>query len=327
MPDPQRPSRAPLSESEADRLSERFTASWEDPDLASEPAAVSAIVASPAPSAAPSTTTPLPPIKPQPTLLGIAPVVVGPATPPPAPLPAPSAPPSAIPPPPPSSPESSVARGLTTPSKRYIPKDDPSTPAVVISDAALHPPAQASPNRARIAQTLPGQTRSSPLAAPPPAPPSSASNAVEDTYPPLRAGRSKLPLVLGGAALLCVAALGVAKLGGGRTSRVDSSSASPSPSPLSSSPAAREPVAAPPPTPETPAAAEPAPTPAAPPEPTQATVPAVPSTKAPKALKKSAASLTAPRKATKPETKSDSKPSAAEPGASKKGVIVRETPF
>jgi len=41
MPDPDPPSGTPLSESEADRLSERFTASWDEPEPATlEPATV-----------------------------------------------------------------------------------------------------------------------------------------------------------------------------------------------------------------------------------------------------------------------------------------------
>src|SRR6185369_525979 len=176
MPDTDRPSDASLSDSEADRLSERFTASWDEPDAPDEP------VPQP-PAADAGASAPKPKLQ---TLLGISPIVVisqppapsQPAAaaepapiptsaPSPAPATAPAAPlVSAAPPPPASSPDaSSVARGLTTPSKPYIPKDDPSTPAVVISEAALAD-AQRRADRARIAQTIPAQTRSAPLAAP-----------------------------------------------------------------------------------------------------------------------------------------------------------------
>src|SRR5882672_5338691 len=103
MPDPDRPSGAPLSESEADRLSERFTASWDEPasweepepptlepvtvpkagpPLAATPAPAIVPVAAPAAAPAPALTL----AKPKQTLLGIAPiVVVGPSQPPAAP--------------------------------------------------------------------------------------------------------------------------------------------------------------------------------------------------------------------------------------------------
>src|SRR4051812_23326775 len=109
MPDTDRPSGAPLSESEADRLAERFTASWDDPELASPPPAavpapalvpapapvpVAAPAPIPVPVAAPLPQAPTPTLaKPKHTLLGIAPIVVGPSQPPPAPAGAASSPP------------------------------------------------------------------------------------------------------------------------------------------------------------------------------------------------------------------------------------------
>lgn len=324
MPDPQRPSVAPLSESEADRLSERFTASWDDP----APAPLSGVVPPPAADAAVPVKA-----KPKPTLLGIAPVVVGPAPPPPAPpapLPAPApkaavleAPVSV---PPPSSPDSSVARGLTTPSKPYIPKDDPSTPAVVISEDVRKPASQPSPDRARIAQTIPGQTRSNPVAAPLPlAPPAAAIAEVDDTYPPMRRPRSKLPFLLAGAAVLGVAAFAVAKLGGNTAPKSLATTTSAPPVVAATTAPA---VTAAEPAPQPPVAAVPEPVPVRSPEPVAAE-PAAPPPKATKNnAKKTTASLAAPRKTSKTDTKVDSKPSAAEPGTSKpKGVIVRETPF
>src|SRR6478609_4446454 len=151
MPDTDRPSGAPLSQSEADRLSERFTASWDVPDNAADPRVAEQSAAAPGPTPLPA---PPPNKSKNHTLLGIAPIVaVGaskppsvaapPATPPLALAPAavravtavpdltptlPMAPvslksagsssPVAAPAPAPSSPESSsVARGLTTPAK------------------------------------------------------------------------------------------------------------------------------------------------------------------------------------------------------------------
>jgi hypothetical protein len=340
MPDSYRPSNAPLSESEADRLSERFTASWDEAADEAEPvhagkSGAFAATSSPPPVAEPVPTLPLPEVaavtkpKPKPTLLGIAPIVIGPSSAPPpaqsapppappAPLPAPAskplaAAPDAVPPPPPSSPDSSVARGLTTPAKPYVPKDDPSTPAVVISDAP------AAPDRTRIAQTIPGQTRSSPLSSPVSIPPPVAARAeVEDTYPPLR-GRSKLPFLFGGLAVLGVAAFAIAKLNGEQAP------------PRELSPTKAEPSASPPPAAPTvsttTAESEPAPSASAAPapsvEPKKVVAAPLPEPKPNKAVqKKPATSLPPTRKATKAETKS-----ASEPGSSKKGVIVRETPF
>ncbi|MES1188952.1 MAG: hypothetical protein ABUL60_34370, partial [Myxococcales bacterium] len=99
MPDPQRPSGAPLSDSEADRLSERFTASWDDPDPPTLDPPTVPLAASQATQSAPEPGSPVagaklvvPAAKPRQknTLLGIAPIVVGPSQPPP---PSPSAPP------------------------------------------------------------------------------------------------------------------------------------------------------------------------------------------------------------------------------------------
>lgn len=261
MTDTDRPSGATLSESEADRLSERFTPSWDDPNA--WPSDEGDAPKSPPPAPAPVVAKP----KNQ-TLLGIAPiVVVGPSRPPAAPASAPATAPASAPAAPasapaagpaapaptaaltstaplpsalkaaassssatstplasspPSSPESSaVARGLTTPSKPYIPKDDPSTPAVVISEAALSE-AQRRADRARIAQTIPAQTRSSafgspgPFVAPAaPAPPSATAAAVIDTPPPFRP-RSRGPrlLLVAGLTLTAVAA-GAFLLGSG----------------------------------------------------------------------------------------------------------------
>jgi len=366
MPEPNRPSGAPLSESEADRLSERFTASWDEPEA--QPARPP--VAAPAPAAAPVVA------KPKQTLLGIAPIVVGdrplppPPPAPPPPIAAPSAAPAAAPstapaamapvtaasvapvasttptpygPPvalstPPSSPTasspdaSSVARGLTTPSKPYIPKDDPSTPAVVISEALVAPAPR--PDRARIAQTIPAQTRSAPAAsvAPPAALPSSSPVAtLDDTYPLVRGAKSKLPLIVGAAIAVGIALIAVIKLSSGdepATSAATTSSAAAAPK--AAEPVPTEAVAAAPtsaPTPEPVAApAEPPSTPAqlgrVEPEPTRKTKPVL-NTKRP------APGAAAPRKPTKAESRPApaTEPAPAPAAKPAKGVIVRETPF
>src|SRR5690348_17111910 len=105
MPDPERPSGAPISETEADRLSERFTASWDEPEPETlEPATVPRLVepiapAPVAPVAAPAAAAPAAPAqapaptpaaasaaasfaaRPKATLLGMAPVVLAPKQP------------------------------------------------------------------------------------------------------------------------------------------------------------------------------------------------------------------------------------------------------
>lgn len=353
MPDTDRRSGAPLSATEADRLSERFTASWDQPapwgeESPEQPTVKAPPVSAspPAPSAPPSTGAA--PAKPKlQTLLGISPIVVissPPAAPPPAAAPPPStsttptvpqrpSPPksaaaaarsslvSSVAPAPISSPDpSSVARGLTTPSKPYIPKDDPSTPAVVISEAALAD-AKRKADRARIAQTLPAQTRTAPLLAPVPTPPRSSpvTARVEDVYLPKP--RRAWPLVLGGS-LAVALGVGAVVLPGGASEKRASTGAP-------AAPAVAVPAAAP-------VAVVPAEVtrPVEPAEPVTSNVEAVAraDAKAPaverrrKPLKKpttSAVSAT-PRKSTS-KSANESTSSAAPRAA--KGVIVRETPF
>jgi hypothetical protein len=389
MPDPDRPSGAPLSDRDADLLSERFTAAWEDPDLDSPAAPNAPPPAEPPradPPAAPAVPAAAPvalnPARHKATLLGIAPIVsVGqsetsskPASIPPAssehaapmapkaqaaatatPLPAvskPSASAAALagspavaaataPSPPASSPESSsVAQGLTTPSKPYVPKDDASTPAVVISEGLAADRARA--ERARIAQTLPAQTRSSPLGAavqagvqqqPVVGSSPAAALALDDTYPPLRSRKSKLPILLGGAALTGLAAFVVLQL----SSVAESEPAAPSADKAAAAPAAARPTA---PTDVAPAAS-PSPEarelgesqPPAPP-PVEAAPPSPPPKKAAGAVARPRKPAPAPKRtAPKPEprpvaaSQPASEPAPAPAPKPAKGVIVRETPF
>src|SRR5215207_5706271 len=281
MPDPDRPSSAPLTEADADRLSERFTASWDEPEPVATPVAAPPTPA-PAPVAPPATiaaqaapviksppaafgqTVPLPAVQPKAptapvaaapiaarppvaaaasaatpraksrqTLLGIAPiVVVGPSQ-PPAAMPTAAKPAAGTTPPIPAAPaisteatSSPTATAVTTPSKPYVPKDHPLTPAVVISGdviSAEAPTGGVRPrdeDRARIAQTIPGQARSNPLAAPAPvaaviAAAKPAPSTLDDTYPPIKQRGSKLPAVIAGLALLAAAAIAIAKLSAG----------------------------------------------------------------------------------------------------------------
>lgn len=358
MPDPERPSVAPLSDSEADRLSERFTASWDDePETGEGPATVPSASAAP-PAAKPMT---------KQTLLGIAPIIVGPSQPPPA-APA-TAPKTAAPatasqgsgtlvvsaPPPVSSPDASaVARGLTTPSKPYIPKDDPSTPAVVVSDAALAAgAAQPRSHRTRTAQTIPAQ-RAPSIAQ---VSRSRADATLDDTTPPARLRPSRLPLLLGGGAAAAVVIAALALTGGEKqganASRGQSAVAEPTVAaePAAAEPAAAEPAASRPPgttQPEPPATVSEAvvPPPTRPTaevrsEPPVEAAPGAKKAKSAKSAKRPNATATAARRAPppKPAPKVDSKPSAgtfppavpaAEPPAPPspaKGVIVRDTPF
>jgi hypothetical protein len=231
-----------------------------------------------------------------------------------------------------------VARGLTTPSKPYLPKDDPSTPAVVISDTALTAPVAPQPvasqtDRARVAQTIPAQTRSAPLASPAPlsVPPAAAAH-VDDTYPAMRRrSGSKLPLVIGGLAVLGVGAIAVAKLNGSSKPETPASTtATPNEAPA----AAPTPSAAPVPDTDARAAApeppaplperEPEAAPPAEPEPTEKAA-----TKPTKAVTKRTAPFAPARRPARTDTKSEPKSApATEPATPKpKGVIVRETPF
>jgi DNA polymerase-3 subunit gamma/tau len=384
MPDPDRPSSAPLSEADADRLSERFTASWDEPTWEDAPTAVAKAPTAPAPPAPtpagppaaltspatvtaklPAVTLPLPtpaaapspnnpPLtKPKQTLLGIAPILpVGPS-------PAAAAPVAAAPAtaaatlaaasaaPPPELSSSPIATAVTTPSKPYVPKDHPSTPAVVISGEALAVDGFVKEDRSRTAQTMPGQTRGNPVSAPAaalvpgtlPAPSpqvAPASSTLDDTYPPARRRGSKVPLVIGGLALL--GAVGVVGLKLSASSSTEAEPAAATDQPALAAPidppkatATAAPTEAPPP----PAPSEPVATADTRPEPAAAAPEPVPAARKSKTKKAAAPAPAAKRPAAaRPEPKSDARPTpASEPAAATpapkpaKGVIVRETPF
>ncbi len=230
MPDSTRPDGSALTESDADRLSERFTASWDaPPEPQVEPAPV--VVSVPEPVR--------PVVKPKHTLLGIAPIVVGEPSSGAAPVvvAVPTAATSRSAPPassaaPPSSPSSAI-QAFTTPSKPYVPKDDPSTPAVVIAESVL-PPAERA--RALSAQTIPGQTGSTGRAYPAPfAPTTPEASTTADTYPPARRS-SKLPLVLAAVGVTALVVVAAVALSGGSEEAASGRDAV--------SPSAVEPVAA-----------------------------------------------------------------------------------
>jgi len=280
------------------------------------------------------------------TLLGISPIVVISSQPPAAPTatprsqPAPrasepaaapaavSAPASLSPiaPPPSSSPDaSSVARGLTTPSKPYVPKDDPSTPAVVISEAALAD-AKRKADRARIAQTIPAQTRSAPSAVPVPFPmPVSAPAAalLDDTETRPRR-RSAWPIALGGLVAIAAGVALVTLPGGSADKRAlttaDSrAAASPAATTVDAAPATTT-ASAPP---EPAAIAEPTPSAAAP------VARAAPAAIKRRPAKKPSASpaVAQPRKSASSRSLSASEPTPTTSPRTGKGLIVRETPF
>src|SRR6478609_7711182 len=214
-----RPSSAPLSVEDAERLADSFTAFWDDePATGSpEPAAVAAPIPAPTPHPAAVTapmpvvaaptphpaavTAPMPAVepvdKPKPigkqTLIGIAPITIE--------NPRPSAsekPPAAVsekPPaavsekPPPSQPiqSSPEVPGYAI---AYTPKDPPSTPAVVIAPEAQSSPEHPAPqNKRAFSQTVPSRVRSAPNAslAPLPSPSpaaAAAAAAAEDDFDP-----------------------------------------------------------------------------------------------------------------------------------------------
>jgi hypothetical protein len=354
MPDPAdkaRPSSAPLSAEDADRIADGFTAIWEDPP------APAAVAAEPAPTPHPgAVTAPMPAVAPAPmpavapaatpvvaaapavaaaptpkpgkqTLVGIAPINIErpsekpPEKPPEKPAPSdphPSAPIRSSP----EVPGYAIA---------YTPKDPPSTPAVVIAPEAQSSPSNEPPeDRRRFSQTVPS-IRSAPNAslAPLPALPAlPAPTAVDDFDPDApKKGKGKIVgLVLGGALLLLVSVLGVRALGGGSR---DSAGAS-APSPVTDVVHATTVAAATP----TSAPSEPAPAAATTPSrtaaeaqgaaPAQAT-PRAASERAPakakiKAKAEPAAARPLPRAPT-PE------PSPPAPKPASKGVIVRDAPF
>ncbi len=193
------PSLAPLSVEDADRLAESFTPFWEDDDLPG-PAEVSAPGAAPDPSPVKAAS--------KHTLLGLAPVLVAPASatvtplmpavaalqglhqktllgfsPPIAPVPVPLAA-SAPAPVGPAAP-TAVQGALEVPgyAAKYTPKDGPATPAVVIA-----PEAQSSPDAAKrpLSVTQPSRVRAAPARLAQPALAEATTDELDDLYPPKR---------------------------------------------------------------------------------------------------------------------------------------------
>jgi hypothetical protein len=208
----------------------------------------------------------------------------------------------------------------------------------VISAEAPPSSARQREDRARIAQTIPGQSRSNPMAAPAPftapviASAKPAPSTLDDTYPPLKARGSKLPLVIGGLALVAAGGIVVAKLSSSaETAEATSSRAASLEAPVAPTSPTTEPtpaVAAAP--AEAPRPSQPAEPPAPKAEVAEAAPAPEPPAKRTKVTRK--VSAPAPRRPTaRSEPKAPSSP-AAEPAPAPapkpaKGVIVRETPF
>jgi hypothetical protein len=231
-----------------------------------------------------------------------------------------------------------VAQGLTTPAKPYVPKDDPSTPAVVINDSALvesqrHQAEQERADRSRVTQTIPTH-RSAPSASAAPVPLVAAvasSSIVDDTYPAARRRGSKLPLILGGLALAAGGALAFAKFGGSRPASELNPAAAPPPAvePSPPPPAEATPPSEPAATAATATPAEPEAATPPPPEPVAAAPKrgkvrrpaAAPSPRRPASIKAE------PKAAAAPASEPTSTPTPQPTPKPAKGVIVRETPF
>jgi hypothetical protein len=202
-----------------------------------------------------------------------------------------------------------------------VPKDHPSTPAVVISEAALAD-AKRKADRARIAQTIPAQTRSAPFASP--APLSSPAAALLDDTQTRPRRRSTWPVVLG-ACVAIAAGVALVVLPSGSGEKPSSPSAGP-PQAVAASTAPVEPAPASAPSAAPAEVAEvPAPAPSVREPMAQAEPPTVAVKRRP--VKKP---FTAPAAA--PRKSSSRSPSAGEPTSTvaprpAKGVIVRETPF
>jgi len=265
MPDPPdkgRPSSAPLSAEDADRLADSFTPFWEDADVPAAPEPVATATAETG-----SLTAPMPAVEPvrQPvgkqTLLGIAPInIEKPASaPPPAAIPAPTTPvaalttpvaalttpvaalttPVAAPTTPVPAPTTPVAHtqpllavaAAPSPIEKpaasepiqsspevpgyaiaYIPKDPPSTPAVVIApEAQSSPQHQPPPKKREFSQTIPSRVRSAPNASVAPLPPPAPHDDF-NPYAPKKANRKIIGLGLGGALLVVAGTLGIRTL-------------------------------------------------------------------------------------------------------------------
>src|SRR6478609_1675235 len=331
-----RPSSAPLSVEDADRLADSFHAFWDDepaPAVA-EPAPSPSAVTAPMPAADPTprpgaVTAPMPAVAPvhqekpvgKQTLIGIAPINI-------------ERPPSE--PPPSSSPvSSSPSADVPGYAVAYTPKDPPSTPAVVIAPDAQSSPDNPPPpaKRRQFSETMPAQrVRSSPHASVAP-PAVAAPIAIADDFNPYapKKGKGKvIALLMGGTLLLLVSVVAIRGLDGGAHQ-----------SPAQASPAAVVPAAdvvraatvgAAIPTPEP---VEPAPT-TVPESPTptrsaarepESSVARPTSERLPakaKAKAKPEAIAPAPRPVTRVASPEASPPT---PKPASKGVIVRDAPF
>ncbi|MEI9948646.1 MAG: hypothetical protein WDO74_06580 [Pseudomonadota bacterium] len=221
----------------------------------------------------------------------------------------------------------------------YVPKDPPSTPAVVIAPEAQSSPEHKPPeNKRAYSQTVPSRIRSAPNASAAPLP-RSAPNvsaaplpaaAAEDfnPYAPKKAKGKVIGWGLGGALLVLVAVLGVRSLAGSdrepsaqsvpRSDVVPTATAvaaAPTPAPVEPTETAESM-----PTPAKPAAREPAP---AAPASRRASEPAPAKAKA-----KTKAKAEPGAAATRPVTRAPSaEPNPTPSKAASKGVIVRDAPF
>ena len=332
-----RPSSAPLSAEDADRLADGFTAFWEDPPAPAvaepaptpHPGAVTAPMPAVVPAPAPPTPTPTPTPKPKvgkQTLVGIAPITIERPSEKPPEKPAPSDPhPSA---PILSSPE---VPGYAI---AYTPKDPPSTPAVVIAPEAQSSPDNEAPaDRRRFSQTVPS-IRSAPNASLAPLPPLPPALDDFDPYAPKNGKGKIIGLALGGALVLLVSVLGIRALGGGTS---DSGLPLPAAVPVANvvhatTVAAVTPTSAPTESPAPASAPASASAPSGTAERAATTAARTASERAPtKAKTKGGIGITkeggvvATRPPTRAPTPEPSPPPASKPAS--KGVIVRDAPF
>jgi len=338
-----RPSAAPLSVEDADRLADSFTAFWDDapaptpapPIAAARPPAdsqpfgdpelvpVAAPIAEPAPHPG-AVTQPMPAVaavaKAKPlgkqTLVGIAPINIekpSPSEPPPSSSPIQSSPSPAVP-------------GYAI---AYTPKDPPTTPAVVIAPEAQSAPDNPPPeNRRALSQTVPSRVRSAPnasLSPPPPIAKPATPDASDDfnPYAPKKGKGKVIALMLVGTLLVGGSVFVVRGFAGGARefSTQTSSAASPVADVVR---AATVGAAAPTPEPDEPAPA-PLPTPSVRESEPVAMRPV--SGRTPKPKTKAKSEPTAPAVARAATRAASPEPSPPAPKPASKGVIVRDAPF
>jgi hypothetical protein len=224
----------------------------------------------------------------------------------------------------------------------YTPKDGPATPAVVIA-----PEAQSSPDAAPrpLSQTQPSKVRVAPVVAAPSADLSSASDDLEDLYPPKKKTGKVVAGVLGGMVVLLGVALGMRALSNKPPSETSATPVPPAVTTQPAVPAAPAATAAATPPAAAPATAETTAVVAAPtaeptraaPEPAPApVVPAAHPAKAASAAKPARpkpepAAAPAPRPTPRPVATAsfpaEAPPAPAPKAAAGKSVIVRDAPF